>query len=148
LGVIALCLVRRAPKSRLFSGAAGCETATAGAARGGKLLRGELGEEPRPVEAGPRIGLAAGGDVAVRGDGAQRQRRAQRGDQRNKRAVLPRIEWRVVAAFELDADREVVAARAAAPARFACVPGAPVDRHELREFAVAANQEVGGDAQR
>ena len=72
---------------------------------------GEAGEETRPGEAGAGIGLASRRDVAVRGDVAQRQRLAQAPHELLERSVLRLVEGAVVGAFELDADREVVAAR-------------------------------------
>ncbi len=53
-----------------------------------------------------------------------------------------------VGAFQLDADRIIVAARTAAPRRFAGVPGALRARDELHQPAVAANQEMRRHAQR
>src|SRR5207237_8689524 len=77
----------------------------------------ERREQPRPVEARAGIGLATGRDVAVRGDVAQRQRGFQRTDEPGEAQVLGVGEIAVIHAFELDADREVVAAFAPAPAR-------------------------------
>jgi hypothetical protein len=52
----------------------------------------------------------------------------------------------IVRACELDADREIIAARPAEELGRARMPRALVARHELHEFAVAAYQEVRGHA--
>ena len=80
----------------------------------------ERDEQARPVEARAGIALASGRDVAVRGDVAQMQllqKRCEGGVLRGREAIL-------LGALELDADGEVVAALARAPARHAGVPGA------------------------
>src|SRR5712664_3153028 len=111
------------------------------------LRRGKSGKQARPVEARPGIGLAAGGDVAMSGDVAQGQREAKASYERCELVVLAILERRLVRALELDADREIVAALAAAPGRGAGVPGAPLDWDELQQLAVPAHQEVSRDLQ-
>src|SRR5438045_431480 len=72
----------------------------------------ECREQARPVEARAWIGLAAGRDVAVRGDVAQRECSCQTVNQLDQARVLSVGEGGIVRAFELDADRVVVAALA------------------------------------
>src|SRR6185312_3467201 len=90
------------------------------AARSGAVLapaaRGQA-PKPRPLERGPRVGLTARGDVAVAGDVDDRIAPSQCLRQARERRVLPRRIRNVVGAFELDADREIVAALAAPPRR-------------------------------
>lgn len=57
--------------------------------------------------------------------------------------VLPVGEGLEVTAFKLDANGEVVAARATAPGRDAGVPCTFVTRHELYDLAVAPHQKMG-----
>ena len=104
--------------------------------------------EVRPIELRTRIRLAARCDVGMAGDVLDGMLLPQEADEPGQGRILRRSERDFVAAFEFDADREVVAASGAAPARFAGVPGAQAARHELHEPAVAPDQEVGGDAQR
>jgi hypothetical protein len=68
------------------------------------------------------IGLAAGCDIAVRGNPAQRQDGLERSHQFGQAGVLRGREPAVVDAFEFDANREIVAALARAPARNAGMP--------------------------
>src|SRR5262249_41602437 len=82
------------------------------------------------------------------GDGAQWNALPKIHQEKSQGLVLRVLERRVVGALELDADREVVAAAAAAPGRGAGVPGAPLDRDELHHLAVASDQEVRGDLER
>src|SRR5437868_5442169 len=107
------------------------------------VLCRQRGEETGPVEERAGVGLAAGRDVGVRGDVAQRMAGAQRGDEADERRVLRVGEGRLVHAFELDADREIVAALAPAPARDAGVPRPLPRRHELDQAPVAADEEMG-----
>src|SRR3989441_8636200 len=107
----------------------------------------ERREQPRPVEARAGIGLATGRDVAVRGELAQRECSFQAVNQLDQALVLSVGEGGIVRAFELDADREIVAAAAPAPARGAGMPRAALDGHELYELAVAPNEEMRRDTQ-
>src|SRR5579859_4764518 len=107
----------------------------------------ECGEQPRPVEVRARVGLATRRDVAVRSDIAQRQPASQLADETREARVLSVGEDAVVDALELDADGKIVAAAATAPGRGAGMPRAALDRHELHQLAVAADQEMRGDAQ-
>src|SRR4029453_6424726 len=91
------------------------------------------------------VGLAPGCDVTVARDPARRQRRVgalQAGDEGRERLVLALVVGRIVRALEFNADREVVAAAAAAPLRAPRVPGAKPERHVLHEAAVAVDQHV------
>src|SRR5437868_12680477 len=103
---------------------------------------GKRGEEARPVEARAGIGLAARRDVAMRGDVAQRQPGFQPKNQTGQPGILCTGERTVLGALELDADREIIAARATAPGRGAGVPGTALDRDELDQLAVPADEEV------
>ena len=67
---------------------------------------------------------------------------AQRADQRRQRPVLRLLVRRLVGAFELDSDREIVAGAAPLVARFPGVPGAFSKRHVLRDRAIAPDQRV------
>src|SRR5690349_23441778 len=80
----------------------------------GEVLIGERGValQTRPVEVRTGIGLAARRDVRVAGERFDRVVRRERLHERRERRVLRRFERRCVAAFELDADRKVVAALA------------------------------------
>src|SRR3954470_5983995 len=103
---------------------------------------GKRSEEARPVEARAGIGLAARRDVAMRGDVAQRPPGFQRRNQTGQAGILCTSERTALGALKLDADREIIAARAAAPGRGAGVPGTALDRDELDELAVPADEEV------
>ena len=96
------------------------------------------------------IGLAARRDVAVahQAIGADgRPGRHQQAHQARQAPVLAVLEGLPVAAFELDADGEVVAAIPPVVAGNARVPGTFGERYELDELAVAANEHVGGHPQ-
>src|SRR5207237_198239 len=95
-----------------------------------------------------RIRLAAGRHVAVRGDVAKREALAQRAYQGRKLCVLRIREGRSIRALELDAEREVIAALAAAPSRSTGVPGTAMHRHELQQCTIAAHEKVCGHFQR
>jgi hypothetical protein len=83
----------------------------------------------------------------VRRDLPQGQDALQFSKQRQQAVILRGGEIAVVDAFELDADGEIVAALAAAPARSAGVPGACGERHELQQFTAASDQEMRRHAQ-
>lgn len=57
---------------------------------------------------------------------------------------MRRSERHLLIAFDLDSDREIVAARSSPPARFTGVPGPLRTRHELDYGTVAAHQEMRG----
>jgi hypothetical protein len=67
---------------------------------------------------------------------------ADRFDRGNEMPVLLIGVRRIILTFELDTDREIVAGRSATKTRISCVPGAPAKRDELRNFAVATDQQV------
>src|SRR5438552_15129294 len=90
----------------------------------------EVGVQAGPIEVRAGIALAIRRHVAVRGDVAQGKRAAQRAQQLVQARILNVLERAFLDAFELHADREVVAAAAAAPARRAGVPRAPLPRPE------------------
>src|SRR3569623_2676700 len=105
----------------------------------------------RPIEPGAGIGLAAGRDGAVADDmrevegGITLHERARN---RGERDVLRIVVGPVVETFELDADGSVKAPFAHGEARLSSMPGAMIEGDVLHHFAVAANQHMGGDAQR
>ena len=86
------------------------------------MALGERAEQARPVELRARIGFAPRRDVAVRGDILQRKRGAQHAHQLAQALVLERLESAVVSAFELDTDREIVAALAPCRRRVSAAP--------------------------
>src|SRR5262249_46336170 len=105
----------------------------------------------RPIERCTRIRLATGRDVAVPHDAFTSERRIRRQqslDQRRERFVLRTFVRQTVGAFELDADREIVARGASAVFRLAGVPRALVKRDELHDLAVAPDERVSRYATR
>src|SRR6516165_10910911 len=99
--------------------------------------RREAGESC-PVESGPRVGLAAGRDVAMPHDIRDRIDALQRSDEPCDHRVLRGRIRLIIGPLELDPDRKIVAALAAFPRRDSRVPCALVAGDELHEFAVAA----------
>lgn len=67
--------------------------------------------------------------------------------QSDQNFILCISERRGVAAFELDADGEIIAAFAALPVRGTRMPGALAARHELNQGAVAADEKMRGNFQ-
>src|SRR5690606_38869814 len=114
----------------------------------GALEPGERGhrKDPIPVEAGARVDLATGRDVLVADGVAQAVAPAQDGDGRREAGVLALGEAVALVADELDADREVVAARPAEQARCAGMPGAVVAGDELHQLSPPPDQQVRGHA--
>lgn len=98
--------------------------------------------EAKPVEMRAGIGLAPGRYIAVADDVGNRIAAADSFGKRRQHLVLHRHEPSLVAAFQFDADREIVAALPAAPNRRARVPGPAITGHELNQLAVTANQEM------
>ena len=92
----------------------------------------------------PRISLAPRCDIAVTDGILNRIRRHQPRRQSGEYPVLRVFERAVVAAFEFDSDREVVAPGPTAPARCAGVPCAFRARNELHDLSVASHEEVRG----
>ena len=94
----------------------------AGSSRPAALRFAEQRAQALPVERRTGIGLAARSDVAVPGEVGDRIARSQRRhESREARVLSLRVRPRV-GAFELDADREIVAALASLPRRDAGVP--------------------------
>ena len=92
-------------------------------------------------------GRSLAGDVAVACHVTNAVMRGEHPQQSAEPTVLRgRVGCRV-GALELDADRKVVAARAAAPGRLAGMPCAGTARDELQQRARATDQEVRRDAQ-
>ena len=93
------------------------------------------------------IGLSTGrgGNVGMPDAVLDRVGALERPGQIRQYRVLGIGERLVVGPFELDADREVVAAAAAAPRGLPGMPGAPDTRDELDQLAISAYQEVTGN---
>lgn len=102
--------------------------------------------DARPVEERPRIGLAAGRDVGMCGKRNERIALAQNGDQHIQRGVLGVGIRPLVAAFELDANRKIVAAPTAAPVGCSGMPRARIAGDELHNLAVSPDEEMCRDA--
>src|SRR5207249_8919088 len=79
--------------------------------------------------------------LPICGDVAQGKRAAQRAQQLVQARILNVFERAFLDTFEFHADREVVAAAAAAPARRAGVPRAPLHRSEERRVGQARRTE-------
>ena len=111
---------------------------TVGKAPIGEADRSEPRAQQRPVEARTGIVLAPRRDVLVADDRLDRIAARQRRRQSHQRVVLRSLEGLAFQAFELDAQRVVVAVLAPAPRRAARVPGAPLAGDELQQFAAAS----------
>src|ERR1019366_8136402 len=98
-----------------------------------------------PVEGRAGIVLSARRDVLVPGDRRDRIALGQTADHCTEALVLGRIEALAFEAFELDADRIVVAVAAAAPVRSAGMPGPLVARDELEQRTVATHEGMRRD---
>src|SRR5512139_459416 len=96
-----------------------------------------------PVEVGTGIGLAPGRHVAVTGDRRDRIASPEGIEQAPQHMILLPGEGLVVAAFELDPDRPVVAVGAPLPGRLPGVPGPPVASDQLDDFTATADDEMG-----
>lgn len=93
------------------------------------------------------IGLATGrgGDVGMTDAVLDRVGALQHPGQIRQHRVLRIGERLIVGTFELDADREIVAAAVAAPLGPPRMPGTSGTRDKLDQFAIAAYQEVAGN---
>src|SRR4029434_8687575 len=100
-----------------------------------------------PVERRAGIGLAVRRDVRMSGHVLDRIAASEGLEESREHRVLRALVGDVVGAFELDADRKVVAVGAAAETRHAGVPRPLVAGHELQESSVAAHEKVRGDVQ-
>lgn len=101
-----------------------------------------------PIEMLAGIVLAAGRDIGMRRDVAQRITLAQLAQQKFEPPVLRRREVVFAIAFELDADRKIVAALTPEKLRRTGVPGALVATDELDQLAASAHQKVRRHLQR
>lgn len=105
-----------------------------------QLCKGSL--KMGPVEACTRILLSAGGDMFmacnVRNGIVRNQCLAQLG----QRLVLRRFKLQVFKAFELNANRIVIAVIAPTPMRFACVPRAIITADKLPQHTLAGDEKV------
>ena len=95
-----------------------------------------------PIKEWSRVGLASRGDVRMSGECRNGVMRYQAFDQFIQLLILRVFKRQFVATFELDADREVIAAFASVPVRDAGVPGALVAGYELDHRAVSPDQKV------
>ena len=102
---------------------------------------------PVPVEARARIGLPTWRYVAVTHHVVDRIMPMQPGQHAIERQVLSILEWKLVAAFELNANGKIVAALAVPPLRNAGMPGTAGTGDELDQLAVATYQEMGRNPQ-
>ena len=105
--------------------------------------------EARPVEGRSRVGLAPGGDVAVAYDMCWQdggEAYPDLLDGLDEDAVLGGLVGDVVAPLHLDTDGEVIAALAPRESGWPRMPRPLVKIHVLDKLAVAADQEVRGDA--
>lgn len=96
----------------------------------------------RPVERRAGVGLASRRDLAMADDIGDRVSGRNRLRQCTEIYVLGIFERLRVCAFDLYADRKIIAARAAAPRRFARVPCALGAGHELNNQAIAAHEKM------
>ena len=78
-----------------------------------------------PVEMRSGIGLASRRDIAVARQRFDRIAAPELGQQSIEGKILGILERELVAAFELDSDREIIAARPSHPARNTGMPGPP-----------------------
>ena len=103
-----------------------------------------------PVEQGTGVGLASGRNIAMSVDPCWRDSRVNLPDDPGKpgeRFILGVLEREIVGAFQLNTDGEIVDTGPPFTIRLAGVPGALMQRHKLDKFAIASNQDVGGNFQ-
>jgi hypothetical protein len=79
----------------------------------------------------------------VSGDLCNRVGRFQRFDQTSERNILRLFKGVVVAAFQFNSDRKIIAAFTPLPIRLACMPCALEAGDKLQQAAIAADQEMG-----
>lgn len=99
--------------------------------------------QARPVKMRSWIGLAAGRDIAVADDALRVQGRESLEQGIANAAqylVLYKLIQTIIAAFQFDADGEIVAAFATLETGFPGMPGAAIEGNILHHFAVAADQ--------
>jgi hypothetical protein len=107
----------------------------------------EISLQGSPDEPRTRVLLATRRNVFVASNVGNRQPRGDGGAQAGEGGVLRGLEATTFQPFQLDTDGMVVAIVPAAPMRRACVPSPRGDIHELHQFAVASNEEMGGHRQ-
>lgn len=95
-----------------------------------------------PVKKRTGIGLPIGRDVGMTAQGFDRVVSKQCGEDDVQRFILRIGERFEIGSFEFDTDRKVIARGAAIEFRHAGVPGAVGERNELRQRAVALDEEV------
>ena len=91
------------------------------------------------------ICLATGGYVGMSFDVRYRVMLLKRSQKSVQLLILSVLERHVIATFQFDTDRKIIAALTPAPLRHARVPGAPTTRHELQQFAVTTYQKMRGN---
>ena len=109
----------------------------------------KLRTEMRPIKRRSRIGLAPRRDVTMAHDACRDYIRISRHDGTGygcKFGILRRCIGHIIAAFQFDADGEIIAGLATLIYGGARMPGALMERHELQQFTVATNQQVCGCA--
>src|SRR3954467_4737662 len=107
-----------------------------------RVVPAEAALHARPIETRPRILLAARCHMLVAGDAADRVTLRNRGAQACSGFVLCVLEQAALEACEFDADREIVAVRAALPLRRAGMPCAVVATDELPQLAAPPDIEM------
>ena len=103
-----------------------------------------------PVEQGTGVGLTSGRNIAMPVDPFWRDSRVNLPDDPGKpgeRFILGVLEREIVGAFQLDTDGEIVDTGPPFTIRLAGMPGALKQRHKLDKFAIASNQDMGGNFQ-
>lgn len=112
-------------------------------------MAGELSERGQtlPVEAGARIAFAPGRNIAMPGNGTDRVITAQHFEKSGKTRVLSIFEGQLVAPFQLDAQRKIIAARLPFPAGNTRMPGALLTGDELNQLTIAPDEKMRGDTQ-
>jgi len=114
------------------------------AASDSSAIRSQHRPVARPVKPRTGVGFARRRNIAVPNDFRDRIARHQCPCERRKAPVLRRSERHRLIAFNLDSDREIVAARSSPPDRFTGMPGSLRARYELDYGTVAAHQEMRG----
>ena len=100
-----------------------------------------------PVKIRAGVGFSLRGDVSVADNIMDRVGRLYRLSEFSQPGVLHGRKRLVIAAFQLDADREIIAAGTLLPAGYTGVPGAPGAGDELDDFSVTANEEMARNFQ-
>ena len=103
--------------------------------------------EARPIEERPGISLTGRRYIGVAHGCSYRITSLDSAHELRPTRILDRFERSVIASFQLDANRKVVAALAPAPTGFAGMPRAFFTRDELNQLAAASYEKVRRHAQ-